>query len=186
MKSLYGEGLRPAVPVEASSCGESGLVVSRYPAAPPPPTDHNVPVLSSSVSWVTLKSLWEATDSNLPSDLGAVGMVRSITSTWSPPSIHACEQSVFTKFAMCPDPRPLPVRPRGRIAETMGAVGFAMLTTYRTEPKSLSTRSLTTISELPQRSTSSFSKWGSARKPTTCGEAAFAMSRTVMPVQPLT
>ena len=97
-----------------------------------------MPVLSSSVSCVTLKaSLSDAADSNLPSDLGAVGMVRSTTSTWSPPSTHACEQSVFTKLAMWPEPRPLPVRPSGRTALTAGVVGFAMLTTYMTEPRSL-------------------------------------------------
>jgi hypothetical protein len=50
-----------------------------------------VPVLSSSVSWLTLKaSLREAADSNFPSDLGAVGTERSTTSTWSPPSTQAC------------------------------------------------------------------------------------------------
>src|SRR3954454_25415888 len=109
MKSLYGEGLRPASPVVPSSSGFSGLVVSLYAAAPPPPTFQTVPVLSSSVSCDTLNaSLIDAADSNLPSDLGALGVVRSTTSTWSPPSTHACEQSGFTKFAMCPEPRPLP------------------------------------------------------------------------------
>jgi hypothetical protein len=122
----------------------------------------------------------------LPSDLGALGMVRSTTSTRSPPSTHACEQSALTKFAMWPEPRPLPVRPSGRTALRRGVVGFAMLTTYMIEPRSLSTRSFTTISVLPHRSTSSFSKWGNGSAPTSRGESAFAMSSTVMPPQPLT
>ena len=87
---------------------------------------------------------------------------------------------------MWPEPRPLPVRPSGRIALTTGEVRFAMLTTYMTEPMSFSSRSLTTISVFPQRSTSSFSKWGSGSAPTSCGESAFAMSSTVIPPQPLT
>ena len=144
-------------------------------------------MLSSSVSCVTLNaSLREAADSNLPTDLGALGTVRSTTSTRSPPSIHACEQSDLTKFAMWPEPRPLPVRPSGRTALTTGAVGLAMLTTYMTEPRSSTARSFTTISVFPHRSTSSFSKWGSGRAPTSRGESAFAMSSTVMPPQPLT
>ena len=35
-----------------------------------------------------------------PSDVGAARSVRSTTSTSSPPSIHACVQSAFTKLAM--------------------------------------------------------------------------------------
>src|SRR3954468_22808784 len=115
MKSLYGDGLRPAAPVVPTSFGLSGLVVSLYAAAPPPPTFQTVPVLSSSVSCDTLKAaLNDAADSNLPSDRGAVGTVRSMTSTWSPPSTQACVQSVLTKLAMWPEPRPDPVSPSGR------------------------------------------------------------------------
>src|SRR3954452_10681044 len=125
MKSLYGDGLRPASPVVPSRCGARGSAVSWYAAAPPPPTFHTVPVLSSSVSCETLKaSLIDAADSNFPSERGALGIVRSTTSTWSPPSIHACVQSVLTKLAMWPEPRPLPVRPSGRMALTLGDVGW--------------------------------------------------------------
>src|SRR4051812_25610480 len=131
MKSLRGDGFTPALPVVPSRRGLSGLVVRRYPAAPPPPTFQTVPVLSRSVSWLTRNaSLFDAADSNFPSERGAVGFDRSTTSTWSPPSIHASEQSAFTKLAMCPDPRPFPVRPRGMTASTLGDVGSAMLTTY--------------------------------------------------------
>ena len=98
-------------------------------------------MLSSSVSWLTLKfGLFDASDSNFPSDLGAVGTDRSTTSTRSPPSTHACEQSALEKFAMWPEPRPLPVRPSGRIALIVGAAGFAMLSTYMIEPRSLVAR----------------------------------------------
>jgi hypothetical protein len=101
-----------------------------YAAPPPPPTFHTVPVLSSSVSCVTRNaSLCEAADSNLPSDLGAAWSLTSTTSTWSPPSTHSCEQSLFTKLAMWPEPRPLPVSPSGSTAVKVGEVGFAMLTT---------------------------------------------------------
>ena len=72
------------------------------------------------------------------------------------------------------------------IALTTGVRGFATLTTYMTEPRSLSTRSFTTISVFPHRSTSSFSKCGNGRANTVCGESALAMSSTVMPPQPLT
>ena len=61
-----------------------------------------------------------------------------------------------------------------------------MLTTYMTEPRSSTSRSLTTISVFPHRSTSSFSKCGSGSAPTSFGDAAFAMSSTVTPAQPLT
>ena len=166
MKSLYGEGLRPASPVVARSCGFSGLVVSLYAAAPPPPTFQTVPVLSSSVSCETLNaSLIDAALSNLPSECGAFGSVRSTTSTWSPPSTHACEQSGFTKLAMWPEPRPLPVRPSGSTASTTGWVGVEMSITYMIEPRSLASRSFTTSRTLPHRSTSSFSKWGSGSAP---------------------
>ena len=87
---------------------------------------------------------------------------------------------------MWPEPRPLPVRPSGRTALTDGVVRFAMLTTYMTDPRSFASRSLTTISVFPQRSTSSFSKCGSGSSPTSCGESGFAMSSTVMPLHPLT
>src|SRR6478672_5397550 len=136
MKSLYGEGLRPASPVVASSCGASGSDVSLYAAAPPPPTFQTVPVLSSSVSCETLNaSLIDAADSNLPSERGADWIVRSTTSTWSPPSTHAWVQSGLTKFAMWPEPRPLPVSPSGSTAAIDGDVGFAMLITYMSEPR---------------------------------------------------
>ncbi len=128
----------------------------------------------------------DAADSNLPSDPGALGTVRSITSTWSPPSTHACEQSGLTKLAMCPEPRPLPVKPSGRIAITLGEVGFARLITYMIDPRSFASLSFTTSRMSPHRSTSSFSKWGNGRTPTSCGESAFAMSSTMMPPQPLT
>ncbi len=187
MKSLYGDGLEPAAPVVANSFGASGSAVRRYAAAPPPPTFHSVPVESSSVSCETLKlSLMDAADSNLPSDFGAVGSVRSTTSTWSPPSSHACVQSGFTKLAMCPDPRPAPVSPSGRTEITVGDVGSTMLTTYMIEPRSLASRSFTTIRTSPQRSTSSFSKCGSGSSPTIWGAAGVAMSSTVTPLQPLT
>ena len=87
---------------------------------------------------------------------------------------------------MWPDPRPLPVRPSGSTALIEGLVGLAMLITYMTEPRSLASRSFTTISVFPHRSTSSFSKCGRARKPARPGLAAFAMSSTVRPPQPLT
>src|SRR3954452_20855863 len=123
MKSLYGDGLRPASPVVPSRCGARGSAVSWYAAAPPPPTFHTVPVLSSSVSCEILKaSLIDAADSNFPSERGALGMVGSTPSTWSPPSVHACVQSVLTKLAMWPEPRPLPVRRSGR---TLWIFGFA-------------------------------------------------------------
>ena len=61
-----------------------------------------------------------------------------------------------------------------------------MLMTYMTEPMSFASRSLTTISVLPQRSTSSFSKCGSGSAPASCGDAGSAMSSTVIPPQPLT
>src|SRR3954471_13823855 len=133
MKSLRGDGLTPAFPVVPSRGGFSGFAVKRYPAAPPPPTFQIVPVLSRSVSWLTLNaSLFDAADSNLPSERGAVGFERSTTSTWSPPSIHASEQSALTKLAMWPEPRPFPVSPSGRTAWTFGDAGSAMLTTYIT------------------------------------------------------
>jgi hypothetical protein len=136
---------------------------------------------------VTLKeSLSDAADSNLPSERGAVGKLRSTTSTRPPPSTQACVQSCLTKLAMWPEPRPLPVSPSGSTALIEGRVGFAMLTTYMTAPRSLATRSLTTISVLPQRSTSSFSKCGSGSMPTSCGFAGCAMSSTVTPLQPVT
>jgi hypothetical protein len=112
--------------------------------------------------------------------------VRSTTSTWSPPSIHACEQSGLTKLAMWPEPRPVPVSPSGRTALIDGSVGLAMLTTYITDPRSFASRSLTTISVSPQRSTSSFSKCGSASSPATRGDCGCAMSSTVTPLQPVT
>ena len=146
-----------------------------------------MPVLSSSVSCETLKEgLFDAADSNLPSERGAAGLVRSTTSTRSPPSSQACVQFDLTKLAMCPEPRPVPLNPSGSTARIVGTVGFAMLTTYITEPRSLAARSLTTISVLPQRSTSSFSKCGSGSSPTTCGDSGRAMSSTVTPLQPVT
>src|SRR3954453_6171830 len=76
MKSLYGDGLTPGLPVVASNLGLSGSCVNRYPAAPPPPTFQTFPALSRSVSWLTLKaSLFDAADSNLPSERGALGFL---------------------------------------------------------------------------------------------------------------
>ena len=49
---------------------------------------------------------------------------RSTTSTWSPPSTHACEQSGLTKLAMWPEPRPLPGQPERQDGDHHpGAVG---------------------------------------------------------------
>jgi hypothetical protein len=134
-----------------------------------------------------LKSLFDAADTNSPSDLGALGKVRSTTSTWSPPSTQSCVQSDLTKLAIWPEPRPpSAVPPSGSTARGIGTVRFEMSTTYMTEPRSSSARSFTTISVSPQASTSSFSKWGRGSSPTTCGESASPMSSTVTPVQPLT
>ena len=87
---------------------------------------------------------------------------------------------------MCPEPRPLPVSPSGSTAITRGTVGCSMLITYMIEPRSFASRSLTTSSVFPQRSTSSFSKCGSGSKPATQGASGGEMSSTVTPPQPVT
>ena len=99
------------------------------------------------------------------------GSVRSTTSTRSPPSTQASAQSVLTKLAMWPEPRAAAGQAERQDRADVGDVGFAMLTTYMSEPRSCSARSLTTSSLLPHRSTSSFSKCGSGSAPTACGDA---------------